>query len=172
MGRWIFPSLVETSSKMFPPIQMKPACKKWNIHAHHARTPTHILVVRGLLDLDTLSHLELNPPASCHWQGVSHLPLPTRRDLCISLPSLRAFLFESAGLDLCCLLGLHIMENSRCSIPMMTFPDTWLEKWMRGPTFQTLQVKLHEMKADTSEVELFIRMYIYYSTLYIRFLFL
>ena len=55
-------------------------------------------------------------------------------------------------------VGLPITEYPRQSIDsiQITVFDRQLNNWMRGPTFQDLQVKLHKMEVDTSKVELFV----------------
>ncbi|KAF8439344.1 hypothetical protein L210DRAFT_3504473 [Boletus edulis BED1] len=51
---------------------------------------------------------------------------------------------------------LPVSENLlKHSVPATTFSDMRLERWIRGSTFQMLQIKLRKMKADASDVEPF-----------------
>ncbi|KAG6375908.1 hypothetical protein JVT61DRAFT_2776 [Boletus reticuloceps] len=54
--------------------------------------------------------------------------------------------------------SLPVSENLlKHSVPATTFSDMRLERWIRGSTFQMLQIKLREIKADASDVEPFLR---------------
>ena len=132
---------LQNTSHLVMELACEECCTPWALAAHTLVAPSFW----DLDNLDILRHPGLNLPPSHHsLVVVSHHPLQTQRDLHIS-PSW-AF------------MGLPITEYPRQSIDsiQITVFDRQLNNWMRGPTFQDLQVKLHEMEVDTSKVELFV----------------